>query len=619
MKNILRRLGAVLLALTLLVTAASALTVEQALTLLEENYLRDIPEEAREAQSLEQLFDILGDPYTYYMTAEEYQAFLDSVEGTTALVGIGVSIQYTDEGIRIVEVLRGGSALEAGLQAGDVIVAVDGVSCAPASESHRALLMGEEGSLVTLTVLRRGARADYTLERRQVVIPNTETTLLEGRIGYIDCDSFGSETGAYFRQGVETYDSQVDTWLVDLRGNGGGQTDTAVEAMGVFTGSGLLMFLRTGAGTLYFYPYSEDALTEKAAVLLVDGGTASAAEAFAATLRDTGRALLVGSRTFGKGVAQTVFTRDNAPELFSGDALKITAYRFYSAGLNTNDLLGVIPTVLVADADAPAVALALCGQDDIPDGDLLVVSLGAYVCYVDLRGTEKSTLSALFAALPPAARLQLHVSGDLWDTLTPAEAAARLGVEYTSRCFTDVADSPWADALNTLATYGVLRGIGGGSFAPAASIDRAQVCAMIAQAMGLSSDRQYFSDVPAGAWYAGAVNAMAELGIVDGVGGGKFAPLEPMSREQYLTVIARLSRFLNASADGTWSDLSQTELDAAGALGFTGWARPGGALLERLGLLYADPAGLDLTGGITREEAGAQLYRVLAGLDFLPD
>ena len=142
---------------------------------------------------------------------------------------------------------------------------------------------------------------------------------------------------------------------------------------------------------------------------------------------------------------------------------------------------------------------------------------------------------------------------------------------------------------------------------------------MIAQAMGLSSDRQYFSDVPAGAWYAGAVNAMAELGIVDGVGGGKFAPLEPMSREQYLTVIARLSRFLNASADGTWSDLSQTELDAAGALGFTGWARPGGALLERLGLLYADPAGLDLTGGITREEAGAQLYRVLAGLDFLPD
>ena len=173
MKRLFRSVIAVVLALFMLLSTASALTVEEALGLLEESYLREIPEEAYEAESLEELFQILGDPHTFYMSDEEYRWFIESVENTVNLVGIGVSIQYTAEGILVVEPLKGGPALEAGLQSGDLIVAIDGVSCVPAVETHRDLILGEEGSEVVITVARDGVQTDYTLKRAAVVIPNT--------------------------------------------------------------------------------------------------------------------------------------------------------------------------------------------------------------------------------------------------------------------------------------------------------------------------------------------------------------------------------------------------------------------------------------------------------------
>ncbi len=137
MKKYLSRVIAAFLALTLLAAPASALTVDQALELLEENYYFDIPEHAYEAATLEELFRFLGDPYTEYMSAEQYAAFVDMVEDTVNMVGVGVVIKFTDEGMLIQEVLSGGSALEAGLQPGDLIVAVDGTSCVPAGEEQR--------------------------------------------------------------------------------------------------------------------------------------------------------------------------------------------------------------------------------------------------------------------------------------------------------------------------------------------------------------------------------------------------------------------------------------------------------------------------------------------------
>ena len=183
MKKYIARFACAVLALVLLTAPACALTVPEALELLEERYYFDIPEDAYEADSLDELFQLLGDPYTYYMSREEYESFLDDVEGEVNTVGIGAMIRFTEQGLLVDSVVAGGSAQEAGIQAGDLIVAADGVSCVPGGQSHRELLMGKEGTTVKVSVLRDGQTREYTLTRRALHIPNTEITLLENGVG----------------------------------------------------------------------------------------------------------------------------------------------------------------------------------------------------------------------------------------------------------------------------------------------------------------------------------------------------------------------------------------------------------------------------------------------------
>ena len=612
MKKILRRVGAVLLAATLLVTAASALTVEQAIELLEEGYLRELPAEAYEAGTLEELFRAVGDPYTYYMTEEEYRAFLDSVEDTVQVTGIGVSIQYTDQGILVAGTLKGGSAREAGVLPGDLIVAVEGVSCVPADESSRSLIVGEAGTYVTVTVLREGVTMDFTLERREVVIPNTETSVIDGHIGYIECSSFGQTTGGLFLEGIQAYNDEVDCWLVDLRGNAGGYTTAAVEAIGAFAGAGFHLYLRDSAGQLYYYLYSQDAATDHTAVILVNGATASASEAFAAGMRDLGLGITVGSRTYGKGVAQIVYDETNRPEYFSGDAMKLTTYRFYSGGGNTNDMIGIIPDLLVSDQAAPQVAAAICGNPLAPLENLLMVKLGDYLLPVDLSAADAGTLAALFEALPPSALLWRYEDGAAAVPCSVEEMALLLGVTYDSRWFDDVADSDWADRINTLATYGIVHGNGRGQFYPGETLKRGEACAMLGKALGLKgSSRQYFSDVPAGAWYAEWVNAMAELGLVRGAGNGRFYPDEQLTQEEYLAMLGRVARYLSINLDYAAEGLTEEQLADAETLGFRSWAREGAALLSQAEALFVPMEELEPRRAVLREEAAACLYAVL--------
>lgn len=620
MKRLTRIVIAVVLALTMLVSTASALTVDQALELLEKEYLREIPVQAYEAESLEELFEILGDPYTYYMSKEEYQAFLDNVESTVELVGIGVSMQYTEQGIYVVEPLKNGGAYAAGIQSGDYIVAVDGVSCVPADESHRSMILGEEGTQVTLTVLRDGVTMDFVVTRSHVVVNNTEVSVEQGHIGYIDCDSFGSNTGKLFLEGVQTHNESVDCWLVDLRTNSGGYTTAAVDALGVFSGLGFLLYLQDQQGRLYYYSYEDSYATEHMAVVLVDGYTASAAEAFSAGIRDIGLGVTVGSRTYGKGVAQIVYDETTHPEYFDGDGLKLTAYRFYSVGGITNDLIGIIPTLMVSDEMAYDVAVAVCGNPQAKETDIMVVALDDYLLEVDLASVSDATLSALFEALPPSAHLWVYDQEEEQYLLTVTEAAETLGVKYSSRWFQDVGESVFANEINALATYGIVEGDGMGSFYPVNNLKRSEVCAMLGRALGLVENyNSYFSDVRPDDPCTPYINAMAELGLVQGVGDGKFNPNGTLSQQEYFTILGRAMRYLNVNADFAAEMLTQEQLNAAVAMGFHSWAVESAALLDSSGALRASSGVLQPTAPILREEAAASLHAVLAGMGVLPD
>lgn len=626
MKRLLMRLAALCCAAALLVTPALALSVEQAVTLLEEHYVDELPDEVYAAQTLDELFAALGDPYTYYMTQEEYEAFLGGVEQETTVTGIGAAIQYTDAGILLTRVLPGSGAQDAGLAAGDLIVAAEGTSCVPAGEAHRALLMGEAGTTVRVTVLHPdGTQQDYVLERRTVAVHNTYVTLLDGHTGYIDCDSFGTDTGSYFTQALTDY-PDATAWIVDLRSNGGGVAASAVAAAGVFLGFGSHLYLSDRAGNVYPNYFTRGYLTEAPAVVLINGYSASASEIVAADIRDWSAGILIGGRTFGKGVAQTVLDAEEYAGLFDGDGLKVTAYRFYSTGGNTSDRIGVIPTLLVDDALAEPIARALCAAEPEDCTDWLRLRLNGYDFYL-APGEDASLVAAVFEALPPAAGVWLG-NADGWLSLTQADALALRGVEAERRWFRDVADSPYADAINTLATYGLLLGDGTGRYHPESSLTRAELCALLSQALNVAYEGESrFADVAQTDWFAPDVGAMEALGFVEGVGEGRFAPNDTLTWQEYTAVIARLAAYLNLmAANYAQQQDAQALAEDASLAAVADWARPGMDMMtglfldaqgEAISLLPRSLSEIDPAGEITRGEAASVLCELLRALSIL--
>ena len=624
MKKLLRRLSALLCAFALCLTPALALSVETAIKLLEANYIDALPPAAYEAKTLDELFAAIGDPYTYYMPTEQYEAFQSDIEGEFSVTGIGVAIDYSADGILITSVLPGGGAEEVGLVPGDRIIAVDGVSCAPAAAAHRDLIVGEPGTFVDLTVVRMdGTTQEFHVERRLVEIHNTNVSYENG-VCTIDCDSFGSLTNDYFFFGILNH-PDTTLWVVDLRDNPGGITDPATYTLGLLTGVGHKLFHRQNDGTTNFTAYIASQLTNKPVIVLVNGSTASAAEILAGGIRAESAGIVLGSRTYGKGSTQIVYDEYSFPEIFDGDAVKITTSRFYNGDGCTTDRVGVLPTILVDDSYVDEV-LSLLSVEPFMGGEYLRLTLNGIPFYVNLNaalaGGHGDALSELLAALPPDANLTL-VGGGAERRLTPEQALGQFGQTSASRCFTDVATSPYATQINTLGVYGILGGVGDGRFAPNNRLTRAQLAAMLAQALNLpNGPSDLFSDVPSGSWFAGAVGAVVSLGLMDGTGDGRFDPDAGLTQEQLITVMGRLARFLNFKVDDFADTTPEDELETDALLPFAPWARLSALTLTECiycdgNMLYTELAHIDPHTSATRAQAAATLCNILKTLRIL--
>ena len=428
-KILLPRLTAAACSLTLLlVPAARALTPEQAGSLLQQFYVDSVPEAVLNQPSISDMIEALGDPYTQYFTPEEYQRFNASMSDAS-LVGIGVVFTVTEEGLLLDRVLDASPALEAGLRGGDLILQVDGHSVlGQDSNTVTGWIQGKEGTQVKLVYRRDGQEATAVLTRKMIVIPATTTELLDGHIGYIRCTTFGNETVGHFREGITAYKDQATAWIVDLRSNTGGVTEAATEAAGLFTGVGEMAYLRDGEGEYGAYYHKEESLTLYPVIVLVDSYTASASEIFASAIRDRGAGIVVGTRTFGKGVAQSVLDEDSMPDFFAdGDAIKITSHRFYSPAGNTTDQVGVIPDLLVDPSYTADIAYLLAGAD--PKGNnqnTLRLDLD-WQWYIDLStaaGTDyRDAFQALLNAVPDNKDLWLSNGSGGW-TRSSASAVA---------------------------------------------------------------------------------------------------------------------------------------------------------------------------------------------------
>ena len=623
------RAAALLLALTLvLAPAAQAISVEEARTLLRENYIEEISQEILDLPTIDAITGALGDPYTYYMTAEEYAAMYDSLSGAD-VVGIGVMVEQRADGLLITSVAPNAPAAGAGLRFGDLIVAVDGttIQAAGSPDALTALVAGEEGTSVSITVLRDGEKLTRTMTRSAVSFPSVTGEVVDGHIGWITYNSFGDGSSDYLEEYILAEDPDADRWVMDLRGNGGGYSDEIVSAVGHVVGScnvaylanrqGELEVWQSGTGTLAdFLSEGAGGLVQEPLVVLVDGSTASAAELFASNIRDYQKGLLIGARTFGKGIAQSLFTFDD------GSVFRITTERYYSPAYVTPDRSGVLPHLVVDANLADEAALLLCGAPaETPSADVLVLELAGQSWYVHqeeaLDGAYAPAFAELLAALPPGVPMTLN-----GQTVTPEEAARAWGVDLASRWFGDITGSPYEAEINTLASLGLVFGDETGAFRPQEALTRAELAAFLAQAMGLwyweSQGVAPLTDLEEADWYAVSASALYYLGLVKGDENGAFRPDDLVDNQQFLTILTRLAAHADLTVQWYLERLAPEDLERAASLGFESWACASAAGADGLGFLTVPLEALEPGGAVTREEAAAMLCRFLVYSGILP-
>lgn len=618
-----KRVLAALLAAAGLFTSAFALDLSDAQTLTEAYYAGSIPDSAYAAETVRDFIAALGDPYSQYFTAEEYSAFLASMADET-LVGIGVTATAAEGGVRVEEVLAGSGAEEAGLLSGDILFSVNGtdVTALPLEEAI-ALIRGEEGSWVRIGYLREGQRKSATVQRKTVTIAATDGEIWPGGVGYIRCTTFGNETYGHFSDLIAAMDGQVCGYLIDLRGNTGGLTDAAAQSAGLFAGSSSVIRLRYSDGSYEYYPHLENAATEQPVIVLVDEYTASASEAFAGILRDTGRGLIVGTRTYGKGVAQGILDAASFPQLFDGDALKLTMARFYSPLGNTSDGVGVIPDLLV-DGDYAALAgwILLAEGSEESDALLTLDTLQSRFT-LDLELLETEDLHLAFAMVLDGVEESAVMRLNGVD-ITREELAETFGLVLKNPGLSDgeMAENP--AILDTFLRHGLISGGSDGAFHPAAPLTRAQLCQLLRNLFpAQSAGESPFSDVTEEDWYCDAVSFAAARGFVTGVGDGRFDPDGTVTTEQFIAILGRVAQYLNCDLldDGEWWEAQDLTLFAD----YPAWCQTELWVLEKsqndsereISLLWDDLDTLSPQAPISRETAVYGLYRVLSYLRYL--
>ena len=621
MKKAFSGLLAAALTLTLSAPAAYALELEDAKTLLSQYYYNGVPEEVLELDSLDAILEALGDPYTYYMTPEQYEDFNQSVNGQE-VTGIGATVETAfDGGYLLLSVLPDSPAQEAGLQAGDRLVAVDGTELT-AQIDPRTLILGEEGTQVTVTVLREGARLDFTMTRRTVLIPIVTYELTDGA-AYIDCTSFGSTTPNIFQEAIEALDDDTAVWIVDLRSNPGGDSRSTAATAALFIGGGTMLYFRDGAGN-YNYTYTSDAypdLSDKPVIVLTSPHSASGAELFSGDIRDYGAGIAVGQRTFGKGTAQIVLDETRTSLLSGGEALKVTVYRFFSPEGTTNHIVGVLPTLLVSEENTQAVGLLLSQAKPARAEGFYKLELAGQTFYLDGANAQGETAAAfteLLEALPPSAVLYQGSGTQIWEEIIPAQAARELGLTgYAPRdAFSDIAGTPYEREIRTLASYGLLAGFEDGTWRPGDGLTRAQFAAMLATALDLpAGEKLTFSDVNGEAWYAGAVTAVDQMGFLTGYGDGTFGPEDPLTYEQLAAALSAVAAW--ASMDGY--ALAQDHLNIDEELAYLEWADWAQVPARNLAELGALPEGLPPSALADRGTAAGMLCRLMENIGLIWD
>lgn len=330
---------ACILTLLWLPVSAGAAPLNEIKDYVETLYVGDINGDLQDAASVEQIIDML-DPYSAYFTAGEFEDFINSIEMSS--VGIGVVIEEHSRGIYISEVIKGGSAEQAGIAAGDIITHIDGKEAANMTSSEASsLIVGAENTSVTLTILKSsGQSVTKTIVRKPFSLPNSTSKLLYGNVGYIALSSFSTDAAGLVKKAIrELTANGATSFILDLQDNGGGFVTAAEEVIGLFPNAKDAYTYEDASGNYLIRAKRQSIQFPKNTRVLINRYSASASEMTAASLVDQKAAILYGERSYGKGTMQSFY------ELSDGSYLKLTVAQFAGPSATVINHVGVKPDI----------------------------------------------------------------------------------------------------------------------------------------------------------------------------------------------------------------------------------------------------------------------------------
>lgn len=289
----------------------------------------------------------LDDPYSFYYTPESYESMNESVEGTYAGIGTQLIVDLNDYLMTVTRVFKNSPAEKAGVLAGDKIIGVDGVGYTGYEQNQAvAAMRGTPGTQVTITVLRGEETMDLPVERAQIEMNYAEYEMLEDGIGYVIVYDFMGDAVQGFKEAVAYFEEQgAKGMILDLRSNGGGLVTDAVQIADVLLPEGVIVSTEDRYGNRTEERSDEEMLGLPLAVL-VNGYSASASEIVAGAVKDSGVGLLVGEKTFGKGIMQAVF-----PFQSDGAGMQMTVARYFTPSGVCIHGTGIEPDVAVEQAE----------------------------------------------------------------------------------------------------------------------------------------------------------------------------------------------------------------------------------------------------------------------------
>jgi carboxyl-terminal processing protease len=292
------------------------------------------------------------DRYTVFLSPKDYAALNDNLDGTSfGGVGISYSIDVKTKNLHVENVILEGPSDKAGVLPEDSITAIDGKPVPQLLEGAATLelqqkrvtqaLRGDPGTRVQLTIQRNGKDLDpVTITRDTIHQPSVNSKMLPGDVGYVDLSVFGQTTGQELATALRRLDAQgAKAYVLDLRYNGGGYLNAAVDVASKFISNGPIVSVQSRAGTDTEYDAENTAIAPRPLAVLVNQYTASASEITAGAIQDSGVGTLVGVKTFGKGVVQTIFP------MRDGSAVKITTARYFTPKGRDINTVGIEPEI----------------------------------------------------------------------------------------------------------------------------------------------------------------------------------------------------------------------------------------------------------------------------------